>query len=129
MPVRDPPSRIEVVVAEDDLLFAAALVDLLEADERVDVVGRARNGAEAVELAERLHPDVVVMDIEMPVVDGIEATRRLRDSGNRAQVFVLTASESAETRRRALEAGAAGYLRKSDSSLELLDSLPARPED
>jgi DNA-binding NarL/FixJ family response regulator len=129
VPVRDPPSRIEVVVAEDDLLFAAALVDLLEADERVDVVGRARNGAEAVELAERLHPDVVVMDIEMPVVDGIEATRRLRDSGNRAQVFVLTASESAETRRRALEAGAAGYLRKSDSSLELLDSLPARPED
>jgi DNA-binding NarL/FixJ family response regulator len=128
VPVRDPPSRIEVVVAEDDLLFAAALVDLLEADERVDVVGRARNGAEAVELAERLHPDVVVMDVEMPVVDGIEATRRLRDSGNQAQVFVLTASESAETRRRALEAGAAGYLRKSDSSLELLDSLAARPE-
>jgi DNA-binding NarL/FixJ family response regulator len=128
VPVREPPSRIEVVVAEDDLLFAAALVDLLETDERVDVVGRARNGAEAVELAERLHPDVVVMDIEMPVVDGIEATRRLRDSGNRAQVFVLTASESAETRRRALEAGAAGYLRKSESSLELLGFLAAGPE-
>jgi DNA-binding NarL/FixJ family response regulator len=128
VPVREPPSRIEVVVAEDDLLFAAALVDLLEADERVDVVGRARNGAEAVELAERLHPDVVVMDIEMPVVDGIEATRRLRDSGNRAQVFVLTASESAETRRRALEAGAAGYLRKGESSLQLLGALPDRPE-
>ena len=127
MPVLEPPSRIEVVVAEDDLLFAAALVDLLEADERVEVVGRARNGAEAVELAERLHPDVVVMDIEMPVVDGIEATRRLRDSGNRAQVFVLTASESAETERRALEAGAAGYLRKSESSLELLGALPDRP--
>jgi DNA-binding NarL/FixJ family response regulator len=128
VPVLEPPSRIEVVVAEDDLLFAAALVDLLEADERVDVVGRARNGAEAVELAERLHPDVVVMDIEMPVVDGIEATRRLRDSGNRARVFVLTASESAETKRRALEAGAAGYLRKSESSLELLGALPDRPE-
>jgi DNA-binding NarL/FixJ family response regulator len=128
VPVREPPSRIEVVVAEDDLLFAAALVDLLETDERVDVVGRARNGAEAVELAERLHPDVVVMDIEMPVVDGIEATRRLRDSGNPAKVFVLTASESAETRRRALEAGAAGYLRKSDSSLELLGALPDRQE-
>jgi DNA-binding NarL/FixJ family response regulator len=128
VPVREPSSRIEVVVAEDDLLFAAALVDLLEADERVDVVGRARNGAEAVELAERLHPDVVVMDIEMPVVDGIEATRRLRDSGNRAQVFVLTASESAETRRRALEAGAAGYLRKGESSLPLLGALPDRPE-
>jgi DNA-binding NarL/FixJ family response regulator len=128
VPVREPPSRIEVVVAEDDLLFAAALVDLLETDERVDVVGRARNGAEAVELAERLHPDVVVMDIEMPVVDGIEATRRLRDSGNRAQVFVLTASEFAETRRRALEAGAAGYLRKSESSLELLGFLAAGPE-
>jgi DNA-binding NarL/FixJ family response regulator len=128
VPVREPPSRIEVVVAEDDLLFAAALVDLLETDERVDVVGRARNGAEAVELAERLHPDVIVMDIEMPVVDGIEATRRLRDAGNPAQVFVLTASESAETRRRALEAGAAGYLRKSESSLGLLGSLRGRPE-
>lgn len=70
---------VKVVIADDHGLFAEALEAILTVDGRVEVVGRARDGAQAVELAERLAPDVVLMDISMPVVDGFEATRRIRE--------------------------------------------------
>ena len=71
-----PPFRI--LIAEDDESFLEAIAELLERDDRFIVAGRARNGQEAVERAEETAPDAVVVDIEMPVVDGVEATRRLR---------------------------------------------------
>jgi DNA-binding NarL/FixJ family response regulator len=69
-----------ILVAEDDTGFRAALEELLAADGRFKVIGHADNGREAIELAERLKPDAVIMDIEMPEVDGVEATRALRTS-------------------------------------------------
>ena len=74
------PQTYRIVVAEDEKEFLDALSRLLTADGRFDVVGRARNGREAVELARELGPDLLVMDIEMPVLDGIEATRLLQET-------------------------------------------------
>src|SRR5712691_11525996 len=70
--------RWRVLVVEDDDFFAEALTELLEADGSLEVAGRARDGREAIELAEALRPDVVLMDIVLPVMDGIEATREIR---------------------------------------------------
>src|SRR3982751_2995285 len=105
-----PPLR--VLIADDHQLFAETLGLTLEFDERVQVAGSARHGEEAVRLALDLEPDAVLMDLEMPVLDGFEATRLLRRLLPACRVVVLTASLSPEDARRARTAGAAGYLTK-----------------
>jgi two-component system nitrate/nitrite response regulator NarL len=114
---------IRVVIADDHGLFAEALEAILAMDGRVEVVGRAANGAKAVELAERLEPDVVLMDISMPVVDGFEATRRIRERVPRASVLILTGSNSRYDVARSREVGAAGYVTKDRIAAELVEAI------
>jgi DNA-binding NarL/FixJ family response regulator len=125
-----PPIR--VVIADDHKLFAEALGLNLDADPRLDVVGYARDGREAVELSASLEPDVVLMDLDMPVMDGIEATREICRSGS-VRVAMLTASPRPEDSLRAREAGAAAYLTKGCSFHEVVDAVlelatPSRPD-
>jgi two-component system, NarL family, nitrate/nitrite response regulator NarL len=114
---------IRVVIADDHSLFAEALEAILAVDGRVEVVGRAGNGAKAVELVERLEPDVVLMDISMPVVDGFEATRRIRERVPRASVLILTGSNSRYDVARSREVGAAGYVTKDRIAAELVQAI------
>src|SRR5436189_5385535 len=101
-------SPIRVLIADDHRLFAEALEAILAGESSIEVVGRARNGAEALELAMELEPDVVLMDISMPVMDGVEATRRIRESRPGACVLVLTGSNAPAGGDRARQGGRAG---------------------
>jgi DNA-binding NarL/FixJ family response regulator len=103
---------IRVLIADDQVPFATMLESILADEEEVEVVGRAANGREAVELAAELQPDVVLMDITMPVMDGLEATRRIRESDSAARVLVLTESDLRGDAVRAERAGAHGYVPK-----------------
>jgi DNA-binding NarL/FixJ family response regulator len=103
---------IRVLIAEDHALVRAGLSELLANRDDVEVVGEAANGAEAVERAVELAPDVVLMDLSMPEVDGIEATRRIAVEAPDANVVVLTSFSDRERILQALDAGAVGYLLK-----------------
>ena len=104
---------LRVLVCDDQALVRAGFAKLLEATDGLDVVGEAANGAEAVELARRLLPDVVLMDIRMPVLDGISATSRIVAAhGTRVRVLVLTTFGTDEYVADALRAGASGFLLK-----------------
>ena len=116
-----PPLR--VLIADDHQLFAETLGLTLDFDERVEVAGSARNGKEAVRLALDLQPDAVLMDLEMPVLDGFHATRLLRRLLPACPVVVLTASPSSEDVHRARSAGAAAYLTKGCSAEHVVGAL------
>ena len=117
--------RIRLLIADDYPLLAEAIAAALGADPRIEVVGRAGDGAQAVELAKTLRPDVVLMDLDMPVVDGIEATRRVRAAVPGAAVVVLTASAAPADEQRARTAGAADYVLKGCSARDLLEVVLA----
>ncbi|HYX76120.1 MAG TPA: response regulator transcription factor [Gaiellaceae bacterium] len=123
----DPAAQVEqpirVLIADDHRLFAEALEAILSAESAIEVVGRARNGAEALELTLDLQPDVVLMDISMPVMDGIEATRRIREARPQACVLILTGSSAAADVDRSRDAGAAGYVTKDRIASELVDAI------
>ena len=121
--------RIRVLIADDHQLFAEALEAILSGDERVDVVGQARDGREAVQLTQKLRPDVVLMDISMPVLDGIEAATEIRDGGGGVRVLMLTGSNSRADVDRARQAGAAGYVTKDRIAAELIDAILEIAED
>jgi len=106
----------QVLLADDHQLLRQALRRAME-DAGLTVVGEAGDGEEAVRLAQTLHPDVVVMDVTMPVLDGVEATRRLHRALPELPIVVLTMHGEAALRREAIEAGAAGFLTK-DSSMQ-----------
>ena len=116
-----PPIR--VLIADDHRLFAEALEAILDAEPEMEVVGRARNGEEAVEQALALEPDVILMDIAMPVVDGVEATKRIRQKQKRACVLMLTGSNSRTDVARAREAGAAAYVTKDRIAAQLIEAI------
>jgi DNA-binding NarL/FixJ family response regulator len=103
---------VTVLIADDHRLFAEALAAMLSSDDRIEVVGRAANGADAVRLAREFRPDVVLMDLSMPVLDGIEATRQIAGRLNGTRVLVLTGSAASADVDRARTAGAAGYVTK-----------------
>jgi DNA-binding NarL/FixJ family response regulator len=113
-----PPLRI--LVAEDDESFLEAISLLLEQDDRFVVAGRARNGREAVALAEAVEPDAVVVDIEMPVLDGVEATRRLREAAPDLPIVAVSGHDYEERVLEIRQAGADDYVRKA----RLADELP-----
>lgn len=118
-----PPFR--VLIAEDDESFLDTIVLLLEEDDRFLVAGRARNGQEAVELAEETAPDAVVMDIEMPVVDGVEATRRLRAARPDLPIVAVSGHDYEERVLEIRQAGADDYVRKARMAAELPRVLAA----
>jgi DNA-binding NarL/FixJ family response regulator len=120
-----PPERrtIRVVLADDESLFVEALAALLDLDERIDVVGRAHDGLEALRLAATVRPDVVLMDLGMPRINGTGATRILRSDYPSVQVVIVTASNAPEDVERARDAGAAAYVTKDRVGTELADIL------
>lgn len=109
------------MIADDHRLFAESLMAVLSEDERLDVVGIAADGQQAVDLATELRPDVTLMDLKMPVLNGLEATRRIREAGLDTQIFILTGTHEAIGSEDAVAAGASGYLRKEQSLAELKD--------
>jgi DNA-binding NarL/FixJ family response regulator len=116
-------AKIRVLIADDHFLFAQALQAILGTDERFEVVALARNGGQAVELAESLEPDVVLMDISMPVLDGFAATKQLRKKCPDMPVLMLTGSNSRGDVDRARTSGAAGYVTKDRIAGELIDAI------
>ena len=96
---------------------------ILAGDDRISVVGHASDGEEAVRLAKELHPDVILMDISMPVMDGIEAAQEIRDSNGRTCILMLTGSNSRADVDRARQAGASGYVTKDRIASELIDAI------
>jgi len=115
-----PPTRL--VIADDHTMLREALRRASEAA-GLDVIGEAADGAEAVNLVERLAPDVVLMDVSMPVLDGVEATRRLHLSRPQVPVVILTMHADAEVMSRALSAGAVGYVCKDASTSEVVRTV------
>jgi DNA-binding NarL/FixJ family response regulator len=116
---------IRVVIVDDQSLFREGLRTLLSTRPEVDVIAEAANGEEALALVERLQPDVVLMDLQMPVVDGIQATARIRDRWPAVPVLALTTFDDDANLFGALRAGAAGYLLKDVSSETLLSAITA----
>jgi DNA-binding NarL/FixJ family response regulator len=114
-----------VLVVDDDAAFAELLTALLSADRRVRVAGTAVDGAEAVDLALELTPDVVLMDLHLPVLDGVEATRMIRRYLPETRVVVVTSSNDPEDRQRAREAGADAFLPKSVGEEALVEAILA----
>ena len=115
---------IRVLVVDDEALLRSAFSSLIEAQDDLEVVGEAADGQQAVELAASLAPDVIVMDVRMPVLDGIEATRRItRDRDGGPQVLILTTFDLDEYVFEALRAGASGFALKSRPPEELLGGI------
>ena len=117
------PQPLRVLIADDHRLFAEALEAILAADERIEVVGQAADGSEAVELARTLSPDVVLMDVSMPVLDGFEATREIRAAEEDVRVLMLTGSNSRADVDRSREVGASGYMTKDRIASELVAAI------
>jgi DNA-binding NarL/FixJ family response regulator len=115
--------KIRVLIADDHRLFAQALEAFLSNDERIEVVGKAKDGEEAVKIARSKKPDVILMDIAMPKVDGVEATKRIRNNGDRPCVLMLTGSNSTGDVARAREAGASAYVTKDKIASQLVDVI------
>jgi DNA-binding NarL/FixJ family response regulator len=114
---------VRVLVADDEPRFIENVQSLVAHDERVDVVGRATNGQEAVDLAIALDPDVILIDLLMPVLDGIEATRQIREQVPGACVLILTGSSISADVERAREAGVAAFLTKDRIGAQLVESI------
>lgn len=117
------PKRIRVLLADDHEFVRKGIRGLLNAKRKWRVVGEARDGAEAVEKARKLKPDIVILDIDMPKMNGLEATPRIREAVPHAKIVILTLHESGEIVRRALEAGARGLVLKSDLAEKLITAL------
>ncbi len=114
-----------VLVVDDQTLFRTGLTSLLAEDERVDVVGQAVDGADAIKQAVKLKPDVVLMDLKMPNVDGIEATRQIVETVPGTRVLILTTFETDSQVIQALKAGASGYVLKDSSAAAIVSSIVA----
>jgi DNA-binding NarL/FixJ family response regulator len=117
------PTQVSVVIADDQRLFAEALEAILSTDGRIRVVGRAADGQEAIDVVLDQHPDVVLLDIAMPVLDGIAATEAIREQSPGTRVIVLTGSAATHDVSRARAAGAAGYVTKDQIAGDLVRAI------
>ncbi|NOZ71903.1 MAG: response regulator transcription factor [Chloroflexi bacterium] len=115
--------RIRLLLVDDQQLMLEGLRTLLELEEDMEVVGVAENGSEALRQYEQTLPDVVLMDVRMPVMDGVEATRQLRTRWPEAQIIILTTFDNDEYVFEGLRAGAQGYLLKAVSGAELAEAI------
>lgn len=115
--------KISILLAEDHKVVRQGIRQFLEREDDLEVVGEASNGEEAVRLAKQLEPDVIIMDIAMPNLNGIEATKQIKQLKLRTAILILTAYDYEEYVFPILEAGAAGYLLKDVSANELIDAV------
>ncbi|WP_433464675.1 response regulator [Spirillospora sp. CA-128828] len=115
--------KLRIIVVDDHTVMRAGVVALLAAEPTIEIVGEAGDGREAVALAERLRPDVALLDLRMPVLDGVAATARIGSTGTR--VLVLTTYDTDTEIERAIEAGAIGYLLKDTTRDQLVDAIHA----
>jgi DNA-binding NarL/FixJ family response regulator len=122
---RANPAPIRIVIAEDQAIVRRGAALLLSMEPDMEVVGQARNGVEAVELAQLLHPDVVLMDLHMPIKGGVAATREITRALPGTQILVLTTLDDDETVFEAVRAGAHAYLLKDADEDELLETVRA----
>ena len=120
-----PSAPVRVLIADDHRLFAEALQAILSTEERITVVGRAADGFEAVELARTLRPDVVALDLNMPVMDGFEAAAALEQLEWPPAVLILTGSSSPQDIDRARRAGVKGYVTKDSIAASLVEAILA----
>lgn len=108
-------SKIRVVIADDHALMRIGIRNLLNHSREITVVGEASNGEEAIRRVEELHPDVLLLDMEMPVMDGVEAARQLHASGSPVRILVLSAYNDRQYIEAVLEQGASGYITKDEA--------------
>jgi DNA-binding NarL/FixJ family response regulator len=118
-----PIDQITVLLAEDHAAYRHSLKLLVEADGDIEVVGEAKNGREAVRLHTRLHPDVIVMDIAMPLLNGLQATRQIMEVSPTTKVLILSAHPDSEYIEQAMMFGASGYLLKQSSADVLAQAI------
>lgn len=116
---------IRIVVADDHAVVRSGLAGLLDTVEDIEVVGAATNGEEAVDLARSLRPDLVLMDLQMPLLDGVQATRLIVDEGAGADVLILTSYSDGHRLLAAIDAGAVGYLLKDAEPADLVAGIRA----
>jgi len=117
--------NIKILLAENHIVVREGIRELIQHEEDMEVIGEASDGEEAVKMVNQLEPDVVLMDISMPGLNGIEATREIKESHPAVRVLVLTAYDNEEFIYAILEANAAGYLLKNVRGQELLNSIRA----
>ena len=118
-------SAVRILVADDHEVVRQGVRTLLEAQPAWDVCGEAADGREAVEMTKRLKPDVIILDITMPNLNGLEATRQILKADPKARVLILTMHESDQVVREVLDAGARGYVLKSDAGRNLIAAVEA----
>jgi DNA-binding NarL/FixJ family response regulator len=116
---------IRLLLADDQSLFRQGLADLLALEPELEVVGQAAQGREAIALAEQLQPDVILMDVRMPICDGVTATREIHQRFPWIRILVLTTFDEDEYIKDSLRAGALGYLLKSTPSQQLAEAIRA----
>jgi two-component system, NarL family, response regulator NreC len=115
--------RIRVMICDDHALFREGVKSILSTQSDIEVIGEAENGQECVDRAIRLHPDVVLMDVSMPLLKGFDACRRIKKSRPESRVLILTVYDDEDMVARCLDAGAAGYVLKDSPPLQLVYAI------
>jgi DNA-binding NarL/FixJ family response regulator len=115
--------KIRVVIADDHTVMRVGIRNILSRSNEITVVGEASNGAEAIDLIDDLMPDVLILDMEMPVMDGVEVARRLQASGSPVRILVLSAYDDRQYILEMLNMGASGYLIKDEAPEVIVDAV------
>jgi DNA-binding NarL/FixJ family response regulator len=121
--------KLRILIADDHEVVRQGLCNLLQTHEGWEICGEARDGREAVEMAKQLKPDVVILDIGMPNLNGLAATRQLAQQNPQQKIIVLTITDSDQVIREALDAGARGFVLKSDAARDLVTAVEALQRD